>query len=134
MKNFSKNICLAVMLFFLVGCSRNMYYWGNYNIGLYRYYKNPEEREKFIEHLQKIIQTGEQGGVVPPGIYAEYGYILYEGKQYEQAIEFFQKEYDRWPESQILMSKMIRNAKKSIEVHTVSNDKDIVENENNDKP
>jgi len=47
---------------------------------------------------------------VPPGIYAEYGFALYEKGNFPDAIKFFKLESDKWPESRVLMAKMIRNA------------------------
>lgn len=104
---------LYVMLLVMMcaGCTSNLYTWKSYDSNLYSYYKNPVEREKFIENLKMIIQAGEETGKVPPGIYAEYGYMLFESGKFTEAIVYFQKEYDKWPESHILMEKMIRNAK-----------------------
>lgn len=80
----------------------------------YNHYKNPTKSEQFIEDLRKIIQYGEISGRVPPGIYAEYGYALYEQGNYPEAIEYFKKEQSKWPESDIIMTKMINNAQKII--------------------
>ena len=132
MKIISRNIILLIVLFSFMGCSHNMYHWENYNIGLYRYYKHPDERDKFIAHLQKIIDVAGPNGLVPPGIYAEYGFIHYENKNYKDAIEYFQKEHGRWPESRILMSKMIRNAGQAQGSMPESSDSNNDEDESND--
>jgi hypothetical protein len=62
--------------------------------------------------LREVISEGEISGKVPPGVYAELGYLLYEKGSSVEAIIYFQKEYDKWSESQPLMVKMINNAKK----------------------
>ena len=84
-----------------------MYYWGSYSSNLNNYYKNPGEREKFVERLHKDMEKAEQKNQVPPGIYAEYGYMMLETGNTEQAVAYFGKERDKWPESSILMNKLI---------------------------
>lgn len=112
MKNSGINIFLILLL---IGCTTHRYTWDGYHSTLYKYYKNPAEKEKFMSDLEKIILKAEQTEKVPPGIYAEYGYILYENKKYTEATEYFQKEYDLWPESQLFMMKMIRNANMAVQ-------------------
>lgn len=90
------------------------YHWGNYDDALYRHYKNPQERETFVESLRTNIQDAEQSGrKVPPGMYAEFGYALLEEGQAQAAVPWFQKEKATWPESTVLMDKMIRNAERA---------------------
>jgi hypothetical protein len=98
----------------LQGCAASTYYaWGGYDEALYAHYKNPQEREAFVANLKKVLLAAEQEGRrVPPGINAEYGYALYEEGQYVEAVVYFQKERDQWPESRVLMEKMIRNAQR----------------------
>ncbi|MBP7223500.1 MAG: hypothetical protein BWY90_00458 [Deltaproteobacteria bacterium ADurb.BinA014] len=99
----------------MAGCAaQGQYAWQNYDQKLYNHYKNPAKSEQFIEDLKDIIQYGEEGGKVPPGIYAEYGYALYEQGNYHEAIEYFKKEQAKWPESNIIMTKMINNAQKKL--------------------
>lgn len=105
-------ILLFVMAVALIGCvSSSMYHWGNYEKNLYKYYKNPGEVEEMAESLAKIIERGEVDGRVPPGIYAEYGYLLLITGNSGEAITYFEKEKMRWPESSMLMDKMIASAK-----------------------
>ncbi|GAB6084053.1 hypothetical protein JCM30471_29670 [Desulfuromonas carbonis] len=102
---------LIIITFLLVnGCVQNRYVWNNYDQKLYNHYKNPADNDQFIEELQQTVAAGEVAGRVPPGIYAEYGYALYEKGRYAEAIELFKKEQVKWPESSILMTKMISNA------------------------
>jgi len=90
------------------GCApQSLYYWGGYSSSLNNYYKNPGEREKFIDRLQQDIEKAEQKDKVPPGIYAEYGYMMLETGATDQALVYFSKERDKWPESNILMTKLI---------------------------
>ena len=106
----NQKVLSVISLFLLTGCASSKYTWSNYDDTLYAYYKHPADSEKFKEKLKAAVLQAEQTGKVPPGLYAEYGYMLYENHGYTDAITYFKKEHDLWPESQILMSKMIKNA------------------------
>jgi hypothetical protein len=107
-------IALTVGLAALVaaGCRpATMYHWNGYDEALYRHYRDPQDRVAYVESLQVIIAEADQRGLrVPPGVCAEYGYALYEEGRPREAVAWFQRERDEWPESRILMEKMIRNA------------------------
>lgn len=104
------NIILLLVVCSGCGASRK-YMWKNYDSVLYRYYKNPAEKEVFLKSLKKIIDAGEKSNSVPPGLYAEYAYILYEMKKYPEAIVFFEKEKILWPMSSGIMDNMIKKSK-----------------------
>lgn len=90
-----------------------LYRWGNYDEALYSHYKKPQEREAFVSSLKEIVLGAEQEGrKAPPGCYAEYGYALYEEGQYQSAIAYYTKERDQWPESQVLVQKLIASAER----------------------
>lgn len=104
--------CVAVIslaLFFAcVACKPpQIYEWGNYEGALYGLMKDPAKLEKYGQSLQKQIKDGEASGKVPPGIYAEYGYVLMASNQPKEAAHYFEKEKQRWPESTRFMDKMI---------------------------
>jgi hypothetical protein len=94
------------------GCAQSsMYRWSGYDEALYDHYKNPQKRDEYVAKLSGIIQAAEaNGGVVPPGCYAEYGWALYEEGRTAEAVTYFEKESTHWPESRTLMDKLIRNA------------------------
>ncbi len=102
----------AALLVGLQGCVRQtMYSWGDYDEALYTHYKNPQDRENFVASLDAVIRDATQRGEkVPPGCFAEYGYALMEEGRHDDAIAYFQRERDQWPESRVFMEKMIRNA------------------------
>jgi hypothetical protein len=90
---------------------RRMYAWGGYDEVLVRHYRQPQDRQAFVRALKQVVANAERRGQsAPPGIYAEYGYALYEEGQYPAAVAYFEKERTAWPESALLMDKMIRNA------------------------
>ena len=85
------------------------YHWGNYESSLYRLMKDPTNLNKYGVALNEQITKAETLGKVPPGIYAEYGYFLVTTQKHNEAVIWFQKEKTQWPESALLMDKMISN-------------------------
>ena len=100
-------VILIIITLIAGGCARSRYDWNGYDDKLYSYYKTPAESERLMEGLHEIILEAETEGRVPPGIYAEYGYMLYERGQHPDAIIWFGKERDKWPESAFFMERMI---------------------------
>lgn len=120
-KAFSIFFTVILMFLFLQGCAADRKYaWGKYDSTLYRHYKDPQDKAKNLENLKEIIENAEKEDRVPPGLYAEYGYALYETGIISEAIVNFEKEKAKWPESNILMEKMIRNVKRQEENHKKS--------------
>ena len=120
-------LALTVTLLTLSGCAGNrMYAWGNYDDTLYTHYKNPQDHEKHLEKLKEMVVYAEStgGGRVPPGLYAEYGYALYEAGQTNEALMYFGKEKEKWPESAVIMAKMIRNVQRQDEIRKIQTTKD----------
>jgi hypothetical protein len=109
--NMNRYLILMPILF-LTGCATQRYGWEGYDNALYAYYKHPEFKQKYVEKLNRIItDCEEKHAKVPPGIYAEYGYMLYEAKSYDKAVIYFEKEKGMWPESAFFMDKMVRDCK-----------------------
>ena len=117
---------LAVILLGISGCAApEKYHWGNYERSLYVYYKNPAELETLTESLANVITDGEARGKVPPGIYAEYAYILYTSGKTQESIGYFEKERKSWPESSVFMEKMINTAKGGVKKEPSQNTEPI---------
>jgi hypothetical protein len=106
-------ILAHVLAWSLTGCVTNhqRYGWGSYDPSLYAYYKDPTKEAALAESLAAIISTADANhSLVPPGIYAEYGYLqLQEGKNLA-AVELFKQEESHWPESKVFMDRMIKVA------------------------
>jgi hypothetical protein len=64
--------------------------------------------------LGLIEETETTGRIVPPGIYAEYGYGLFQTGQYQDAMQYFEKEKSSWAEAAPLMDRMIGNVRKLV--------------------
>lgn len=108
--NRINSIFLIFPLLLFSGCAQTHYSWSGYDQALYDHYQSPGEKEQYIETLKIIILAAEESGKFPPGLYAEYGFTFYETGNYQQAVLYFQKEADLWPESRYFMNKMIRNS------------------------
>ena len=107
----TKYLCALFLLFSLIGCgAHGRYNWSSYDTKMYRHYKNPAEKEEFVQALKEILDEAEPEGKVPPGIYAEYGFVMYEQGNNQQAILYYQKEANKWPESRAFMNKLITTA------------------------
>lgn len=107
-KSYTTTVVAACFATLLSGCGiKNMYEWDGYSAHLLSYYKNPEELQKFSEKLYKGIQKAEQANMVPPGIYAEYGYLKLAMNDMSTAAIYFAKEKEKWPESTYLMDKAL---------------------------
>jgi hypothetical protein len=92
----------------LCACApKSLFYWGDYETSLYdRWLGNDNGMGE--QHLQQTITTAEQGGrKVPPGLYADYGFLLYRRGNLDSAIAYFDKERKTFPESRLLMGKLI---------------------------
>ena len=97
------------------GCApQKMYYFGNYSNTLYSFEKNQND-ESLLKHkqeLETVITESESRNLpVPPGIYAELGYInLKSNNNSKEAIRLFQAESQLYPESRHLMDRLIQSA------------------------
>jgi hypothetical protein len=101
-------------ILFLTGCVTqhpSRYTWGDYDGSLYAYYKNPAKSTAYMEALSKIVsEAGASQKTIAPGLYAEYGYMLLQQKKTDEAIVYFNKEKQTWPESGYFMDGMIKSA------------------------
>lgn len=114
----TKNVRLAVLAVAatLAGCatSQTGYRWGNYDSALYAHYKNPQDQKAYVASLKAIVLESDRAGVKPPpGICAEYGFALFESGNSVEAVTWFQREMDAWPESRPFLEKMVVNAQRT---------------------
>lgn len=113
MKSTITLLLLAITLLVISGCAaKQRYEWSDYDTKLYKHYKDPAEKEEFYSAMKDTLEDAVSDGRVPPGIFAEYGFIMYEQGNSLAAIEYYQKESDKWPESRPFMAKMINIAQK----------------------
>jgi hypothetical protein len=112
-----------VLLVLAAGCATQSqrYDWGSYDPSLYAYYKDPTKVGELSTSLAAVIDAADKNhAIVPPGIYAEYGYLQMQQGKNSAAVELFKQEETHWPESKVFMDRMIKVASTSVAGTTVS--------------
>lgn len=77
--------------------TKTLYSWYDYEDATYQYHKRSTEelQVKVLEQYKKITdkQKGVRG-VVPPGMYAEYGYLLYKTGKKDEGLSFLKRKWN----------------------------------------
>jgi len=116
MRKLYSGVLLTVLCCLIsTGCApKKMYFFGNYSNTLYSCEKNQNDKSllKHKQELETVITESESRNLpVPPGIYAELGYINLKSNNSKEAIRLFQAESQLYPESKHLMDRLIQSAK-----------------------
>lgn len=115
MKKITSYSTIALLAIILTGCGQQqvqppLYIWGDYANSSAKYGMRGHEKEVSEQHrmeLEKIIdESREKKQRVAPGIYAEYGQLLYEANKKEQAKQYFILEKQTYPESSIFLDRV----------------------------
>jgi hypothetical protein len=110
-------LIISVLLFSLYSCEvqKPLYKWSNYDESSYNYLKRKDKKstDALIKTYQKIIDS-EKGsrGVVPPGVYADYGFILLQNDKKAEGEAMFAKELELYPESKVFIERILEKLKK----------------------
>jgi hypothetical protein len=105
-------IGLGATLFF-ASCApkKTLYSWSNYDTASYIYLKNGDEKsiEQLIKTYQQLIdkQDGSRK-TVPPGIYADYGFILVQTGKTAEGKAMLEKEIALYPESKVFINRILK--------------------------
>ena len=106
---------LAVVCMTSCTTTAQLYSWHNYEDITYEYSKRRTEelQAKVLEQYKKLteMQNGARG-VVPPGLNAEYGYLLYMTGKQEEGLRFMKEEIRLYPESEAYISRIIKQLEK----------------------
>ena len=112
-----KFVLTAVAALALCSCTptTTLYSWYDYEDTTYQYNKKhtDELKGKVLEQYEKLIE--KQKGLrktVPPGLYAEYGYMLYMTGKTEEGLELLKKEMSLYPESKTYISRIVKQLEK----------------------
>ena len=106
---FIINIIIAL----LSGCAAptSLYTWSNYSTLAHNYLKNSDETSttKLFNGYDEVInnQRGTRSAV-PPGIYADYAFLLLEQGKVERAREMLNKEMTLYPESKVFIEHILK--------------------------
>jgi hypothetical protein len=108
-----KLILFLSAIWLLSSCTvqKPLYSWAKYDAVSYNYLKNSDEKstQALIDNYQKIIakQTGTRN-VPPPGVYADYGYVLLQGGKTAEGKALLLKEIELYPESKIFIDRILK--------------------------
>ncbi len=109
----------AILLCMLTSClsasdadKNRAYNWDEYSTVTYDYVRNKddESRKKMTEQYKKIMELNKgdaDSSQVPPGIYADYGFMLVEEGNEEEGVEYLKKEMELYPMSEPFLRKII---------------------------
>ena len=67
----------------------------------------PEQLVPMTVQVMGDVTISKTLDTVPPGMYAEYGYTRLELNDANTASVYFEKEWEKWPESRFLMEKVM---------------------------
>lgn len=111
------SLAIVSSLSLMTSCmsTQTLYSWYDYEDATYQYSKKHTEELKVgvLEEYAKVIekQKGSRG-VVPPGMYAEYGYMLCRTGKQEEGLKFLKMEIELYPESEKYISRIINQLEK----------------------
>jgi len=108
-----KLLFIAVGVLFAASCTtqKTLYTWGKYQEAAYAYTKNNTEKdaEALIQAYQYIIDNQKSGRkTVPPGIYADYGFLLVQQGRVEEGLKLMKMEIALYPESRVFIEGIIK--------------------------
>ena len=103
----------ACSLFLLASCTsqKSLYNWGKYQEASYQYVKTDTDQsfEKLLKAYEYVINNQKEGRqVVPPGIYADYGFLLVKRGKTEEGLKLMKMEVALYPESSVFVGRIIK--------------------------
>ncbi len=98
-----------------VSTQQSLYSWYDSEDATYKYTKRGTEETltEAMKQYEKVIKS--QKGirkVVPPGVNAEYGYILYKSGKKDEGLTLLKAEIASYPESEKFISRIIKQLEK----------------------
>jgi len=112
-----KYFFLAVCVMAMISCQTqtSLYSWYNSEDATYTYVKRgtDETLTKAMEQYEIVLK--KQKGLrktVPPGMNAEYGYILCKAGKKEEGLTLLRAEIQAYPESEVFISRIIKQLEK----------------------
>ena len=95
--------------------SKDLYYWGQYEDSIYSMYMEPGKislPDEILRLEEQIEKTKASGQSVPPGLHAHLGYLCYTNGDYNSALNHFQSEKEKFPESADFIDGLLGRMKK----------------------
>lgn len=103
-------------LFTSCGSSNELYSWGKYDKTVYQFYSDPgdkstlELKQSCIEMIRKAKKKKKP---IPPGICADYGYLLLKDGFQDVAQKYFEMEVTLYPESTVFIQQILKQTNES---------------------
>ncbi|MGL4227443.1 MAG: DUF4810 domain-containing protein [Tannerellaceae bacterium] len=103
-------------LFTSCGSSNELYSWGKYDKIVYQFYSDPgdkstlELKQTYIEMIRKAKKKKKP---IPPGICADYGYLLLKDGFQDVAQKYFEMEVALYPESTVFIQQILKRTNES---------------------
>lgn len=114
MKKLLIAICCMIAI---ASCTtqKTLYSWYDSEDATYMYTKRGTDEllTEAMEQYEKVIR--KQKGIrktVPPGVNAEYGYLLYKAGKKEEGLTLLKAEIQAYPESEVFISRIIKQLEK----------------------
>lgn len=112
-----QKIILLLISGFLFSCQiqKPLYNWGKYEDKSYGYLKNTNDKttKQLLEEYTKLIANQKlTRKVPPPGIFADYGFLLIQNGKSAEGRKFLEKEIAIYPESKIFIDRILLITKK----------------------
>lgn len=86
---------------------RGLYDWGDYEDGMSAQLIDNDPNAALAIYVRTLNEIQQRNGRVPPGLFADYGFLLYLRGDYGGAIANFEREKQLFPEAAALMDKLI---------------------------
>ena len=108
-----KYLFLSLMILAFTGCAStptSLYQWGSFQEQTYLMYSAPgkvAEQDQIVKLESEIEKSKAKGLAVPPGLYAHLGLLYMNGSNFPRASEYLELERQTYPESQVLMNRLL---------------------------
>jgi len=90
----------------------SLYHWGEYERQLHQTYSQEDKHAEYLYTVRELIAASDNSSrKVAPGLCLEYGVALYRAGYRDHALVFLDREQREWPESTVLVEKIIARVK-----------------------
>tara|TARA_R110002050_G_scaffold292293_3_gene447558 strand:+ start:5719 stop:6066 length:348 start_codon:yes stop_codon:yes gene_type:complete len=109
-----KYLLAAVAVFTLASCARQkpLYDWHDYDRSSYFYQKDTDKEsiKDLLDTYHDMIKEQKEGtrGVIPPGVYADYGFLLLQEGDIKKGSQMLERELKLYPESKIFIDRILK--------------------------